>query len=99
MKDRPDSEADELQNARRMLQRDRIDPIWRGTDHEALARTRTYRFLASLLGIEAHDCQPGLFTLQECRDAWGVLAGITYADVRTWAITAREPAKPGTGGE
>ena len=97
MKERP--EADELQSARQTLQRDRIDPIWRGTDHETLARTRTYRFLASLLNIEPHDCQPGLFTLQECRDAWAVLAGITYADVRTWATTARELTKPGKGGE
>lgn len=50
-----------------------------------MARERTYKFLADRLGISRDDCHTALFTLEQCRQAWRVLAGVTYADVRAWA--------------
>ena len=80
-----------LREVRTILLGRRIDPLWRDTNHQVLARGRVYRFLAHVM--ELAEMEPAAFTLKECRAAWVALQGVTYADVRAWATTDRGPAQ------
>ncbi|WP_375408555.1 zinc-finger-containing protein [uncultured Methylobacterium sp.] len=97
----------ELRNARRMLHRDMLDPIWMGADRCAdyrpdnekartvirmTARRRVYAYLAAGLELDVADCHVAMFTLEQCREAWHCLRGVTYPEIRAWAKA--KPAKP-----
>ena len=73
----------ELRAARMKLHNLRLDPIWKNAK-EKKARGRVYRFLAAKMGIDSADCHTGMFTLEQCRDAWRALANVSYADVCEW---------------
>ena len=49
------------------------------------ARVRVYRFLAARMGLTEEQCHVGMFTLEQCREAWGALQGVTYPQIRDWA--------------
>lgn len=56
------------------------------------ARKRVYEFLADKMGLPFEQTHVAMFSLEECRQAWVALRGVTYADVRAWAKA--RPAKP-----
>lgn len=55
-----------------------------------VARTRVYEFLASRMGLTEDDCHVGMFDLEQCRQAYAILRGRHYAEIRSWA-KARRP--------
>lgn len=80
-----------------------LDPIWRNSpalypaDAKAynirrVARTRCYEWLADRMGLTAEECHTGMFTIDQCRQAYRLLKNITYAEIRDWAKARREKA-------
>lgn len=65
--------------ARFILLSETIDPIWQREAEKVRLETRTllYRFLAWSLKKEPDDCFVSAFTIEECREAWKVLRGVT----------------------
>ncbi|GJE26268.1 zinc-finger-containing protein [Methylobacterium organophilum] len=99
-----------LREARMLLHRRRVDPLWKdahkleaygdldAADVKAVqraARVRVYRFLAARMGLTEEQCHVGMFTLEQCREAWGALQGVTYPQIRDWAKFGdrRKPGK------
>lgn len=89
-----------LREARMLLHVRRLDPIWKnahrtgGYGHldeagvksvRRAARARVYRFLAVRMSLTEEQCHVGLFTVEQCREAWDALEGVSYAVVRDWA--------------
>ena len=89
-----------LREARQLLHHRRIDPLWQNAprtggygalDDEGLktvrraARGRVYGFLASRMGLTREACHTAMFTLEQCREAWAALRGVTYPEIREWA--------------
>lgn len=56
------------------------------------ARGRVYTFLAKRMGIASQNCHTGMFSIEQCRQAWSALDGVTYMDIRKWAHENLEPA-------
>jgi len=66
---------------------DAFDRLWRNApprDRRA-ARSRTYAWLASQLGIETELCHFKLFDGPTCLRAVRLCKGVSYPDVRAWA--------------
>lgn len=97
-----------LRRARQLLMEERIHPLWDHADESGLyaaedekarqrirgaARHRVFAFLADRMGIEPELCRVGLFTIDDCRQAWTVLAGVAYGEIRDWA-KARDIGAP-----
>lgn len=98
-----------LREARMMLHHSRIDPLWKTADRcgsyapederarkqiQRAARVRVYRFLADRMGLTEETCHTAMFTLEQCREAWRALSGVTYPDVRRWAQLGDRATKP-----
>lgn len=90
----------ELRKARRILHEQMIDPLWMEADRSGLyrpedakaraiirgaARNRVYAYLAFHLGRAKADTHTGVFDLETCRQAWRVLNGVSYSQIRDWA--------------
>lgn len=88
-----------LRNARITLHNRMVDPLWKTavksggykpeTDLAAAkitkaARGRVYAFLAHRMGLSRDDCHVSMFTIEQCREAWRALHGVTYPDIRNW---------------
>ncbi|WP_449411445.1 zinc-finger-containing protein [Methylobacterium komagatae] len=99
-----------LREARILLHHRRIDPLWKNapktggytaqSDEELrtirkAARGRVYGFLAERMGLTRDTCHTAMFTLEQCREAWVALNGVTYPQVRDWAKLGdrRKPGK------
>lgn len=100
-----------LREARILLHLRRIDPLWKDApqtggygrlDAEGIktvqraARGRVYGFLAARMGLTRETCHTAMFTLEQCREAWTALKGVTYSEIRDWAKYG-DGRKPGTG--
>ena len=95
----------DLTGSRKLLEERRIAPIWQSAtdgmspddpDLETVrrgARSRVLRYLRDQMGLDVEEADPASFDLEQCRQAWTLLTGITYADVRTWATQYRAPAR------
>ncbi|KTS30896.1 hypothetical protein NS228_06000 [Methylobacterium indicum] len=93
----------DLTGSRKLLEERRIAPIWQSAtdgmspddpDLETVrrgARSRVLRYLADYMGLHCEEADPASFSLEECREAWVLLTGTTYADVRAWATQYRAP--------
>ena len=84
----------ETRNARQTLIERLIYPlIEEGSEGEPgrqpLAIERLTGFLADRMGIEPEACEVACFDLEQCREAWRQLRGVSFADVRRWAATHR----------
>jgi glutathione S-transferase len=88
-----------LRDARSMLHDQMVDPLWKTADESAdytpeseearqtirtAARHRVYAFLAERLEIKQPDCHVGMFTIEQCREAWAALRGVQYPEIRGW---------------
>lgn len=60
---------------------------------QPLAIDRLTGFLAHRMGIEREACEVARFDLEQCREAWRQLRGVTFNDVRHWAATYRGTKK------
>lgn len=98
----------ELRRARIVLHRDMVDPLWKHADrcgeyhpeNEAArelirraARGRVYAYLAAGLDLTKDECHVGMFTIEQCREAWACLRGVTYPQIRAWAKARPAPEK------
>lgn len=92
----------ETRNARQYVHRV-LDPLWRDApafyDKGAkaygirrAARARVYAWLADRMGLTAEECHTGMFTIEQCREAYRLLKQATYADIRQWAKAREEKA-------
>lgn len=84
----------ETRNARELLVERVIYPLIQAEtggqpNLQPLAIDRLTGFLAHRMGIEREACEVARFDLEQCREAWRQLRGITFADVRRWAATHR----------
>jgi zinc-finger-containing domain len=90
----------ELRRARSILHERRIDPLWKDADEcgaydpespkarriiKNVARTRVYEYLADRMRIDFESCHTALFTLDQCREAWLILTGVAYTEIRLWS--------------
>jgi len=88
----------ETRRARSMLHDRMLDPIWKTADRLyqidsrqerkkvlRVARRRTYAFLAEKMGLTTDETHTGMFTVEQCREAWAALKGQTAASIRAWA--------------
>lgn len=97
----------ELRAARSRLHEQMLDPLWKTADVSGdyepeddrarrririKARARVYDFLCHRLGITRDECHTGLFDIERCRAAWRALQGITYPEIRAWALKQKEAA-------
>lgn len=101
----------ELRKARMTLHHSRIDPLWKNADRSSAyqpeddrarkqirraARVRVYAYLADRMGLTTDETHTGMFSIEQCRQAWRVLTGVTYPQIRAWAHQRETPktAKP-----
>lgn len=97
----------DLRDARMKLHDQMLDPLWKNAvaaggyepeDEKAraiivsTARRRVYAFLADRMGLTKDETHTALFSLEQCRQAWRALRGVTYAQIREWA-KARKAAE------
>ena len=74
-----------------------LDPLWKTIPPQysgkgklephqlkSMMRRRVYRYLAAEMGISPDDCHTGMFTIEQCRQAYAILRKTTYTDVRRW---------------
>ncbi len=54
------------------------------------ARQRVYRYLANKMGVSRDVCHTAMFDLEECREAWKILANVQYVDIRSWSKPIEE---------
>ncbi|MBY0256178.1 zinc-finger-containing protein [Methylobacterium sp.] len=98
----------ELRRARIVLHRDMVDPLWKHADRcgeyhpeneaareliQRAARGRVYAYLAAGLDLTKDECHVGMFTIEQCREAWACLRGVTYPQIRAWAKARPAPEK------
>lgn len=84
----------ETRNARELLCERLIYPlIHEGTGGietmQPLAIERLTGFLAHRMSLEPEACEVACFDLEQCREAWRQLRGVSFDDVRRWAATHR----------
>lgn len=78
-----------------------VDPLWKKAPKDAggpKPRFVVYRFLAHHMGLSMEQTHVGMFNLAQCRDAWKILNGRTYSEIRRWFDTER-PARHDTKGQ
>lgn len=89
-----------LREARILLHLRSIDPLWKDApmsggygrlDADGIktvqraARGRVYGSLATHVGFTRETCHTAIFTLEQCREPWTALKGISYSEIRDWA--------------
>lgn len=98
-----------LREARQLLHRRMIDPLWQNADRcgdyapendiardiiRRAARGRVHGFLAERMGLTRETCHTAMFNLVQCRAAWLALRGVQYPEVRRWAqLRPKAPKK------
>lgn len=100
----------DLRRARELLDEGRITPIVEGAllplhpsdeDGHAIvrkaARVRILRFLAARMGLSVEEADPKQLSLEECRQAWVALQGVSYGEIRLWATQHRAPPRKAGG--
>jgi hypothetical protein len=70
-------------DARVKLHHERIDPLWKAapSDVRKQARDQVYHILSEGMGLARQNTHTGMFTLEQCREAWRCLIGVTLQDV------------------
>ena len=78
--------------ARMELHTQRLDPIWLAMPkgRRRPARSAVYAFLALRMGLTKDEAHTALWTLEQCREAWGHLHRITLQDVEAALAAERE---------
>ncbi|MEO0954788.1 MAG: zinc-finger-containing protein [Pseudomonadota bacterium] len=71
-----------------------LDPIWQNAGEHyngdppsfvrRMARTRVYKYLANEMGLTKDECHTGMFTIEQCRQAYAILKKTDYPKVRAW---------------
>lgn len=100
----------QLRDARMKLHDRMIDPLWMTADQTGdyapedekarmiirqAARGRVYAYLAHKMGLDRKDTHTANFTLEQCRDAWQALQGVTYPEIRAWAKARKAEKEAG----
>ena len=97
-----------LREARQLLHRRMIDPLWQTADRcgeyrpendaaseviRRAARGRVYGFMAERMGLTREQAHTAMFDLEQCRAASRALQGVSYPAIRAWA-QQRPKAEP-----
>lgn len=59
--------------ARMQLHNQRLDPLWKyipNPKQRRHRRTALYKFLSKKMGLTAEETHTGMFTIEQCREAW-----------------------------
>lgn len=80
-------------DARIKLHHRMLDPLWKGLARDKAlpkkvrkgARGRVYRFLAASMGLEPEATHTGMFTIEQCREAWRALKGQSPESIARWS--------------
>lgn len=69
--------------ARTRLHNLRFDPLWTAAPKRmrGMARSEVYKLLSERMGIPASNTHISHFTIEQCRDAWRALEGVTPEDI------------------
>ena len=73
----------QTRNARMRLHNERLDPLWKQArkGEKKRARTAVYKLLSERMDLDSKDTHTGMFTIEQCREAWRALGGVTTADL------------------
>ena len=73
----------ETRRARRLLHNDRLDPLWKKArpGRRKKLRVAAYGYLAERMGIPREQVHTGMFTIEQCREAWRYLGETTTAEL------------------
>jgi hypothetical protein len=57
----------------------RLDPLWKQAPKgkRQKARAAAYQIISESLGLAGRDTHTGMFTIEQCRQAWTALDGLT----------------------
>jgi zinc-finger-containing domain len=91
----------ETRNARMKLHNEMLDPLWR--DKELLraipkkqrgpsARRRVYAFLSAKMDLPRDETHTGMWTIEQCRQAWKLLRDQSPASILEWFDNQRVSA-------
>ncbi len=73
----------QTRDARMKLHNLRLDPIWKNAESgKKQVRSCVYRYLSHMMGLPPEDTHTGMFTIEQCREAWTILK-----DQNAWSIT------------
>jgi hypothetical protein len=69
----------ETRQARLKLHHERLDPLWKSKPkgQRKESRTRVYEFLSERMNLSRDNTHTGMFTIEQCREAWSVLGEYT----------------------
>ena len=98
-------------DARQHVHKDVLDPLWQGAinalgyepeDEKAraiirnVARKRVYEYLANRMGLTRAETHTGLFSIEQCRQAYRILRDVDYPEIRAWAKSQPKKETPCT---
>jgi zinc-finger-containing domain len=71
----------ETRKARSKLHELRLDPLWKSAPKHKRKnqRSEVYIFMASKMGLSRDNAHTGMFTIEQCREAWKVLGDYSLA--------------------
>jgi uncharacterized protein YecE (DUF72 family) len=68
--------------ARSKLHELKLDPLWKQhpKSKRKTARDDVYRFMSEAMGLSRDNTHTGMFTLEQCREAWTVLNNFEFKE-------------------
>lgn len=73
----------QTRKARMTLHSEMLDPIWKTAPKKRRSATRNavYAFLSRAMGLDRDETHTGMWTIEQCRDAWRHLKGHTHETI------------------
>lgn len=100
----------ELRKARQALHDRMFDPLWENAPEtggytpedqvarkriQNAARARCYGFLGARMNLAPEHVHIAEFDIEQCREAWRLLKGVTYPQIRDWSKAHKRAADKG----
>jgi hypothetical protein len=76
----------ETRRARMLLHERMLDPIWKSAPKKRrrYVRTLTYALLSEQMELPEDETHTGMWTVEQCREAWRILDSQTYETILAW---------------
>lgn len=100
----------ELRKARLALHNRMFDPLWQNAPEtggytpedkaarkriQGAARSRCYAFLSVRMNLAPEHTHIAEFDIEQCREAWRLLKGVTYPQIRDWSKAHKRATEKG----
>jgi len=72
----------QTRQARMKLHNEMLDPIWRNSKGVKRNRRTVYAYLSRVMGLPPEETHTGMWTVEQCRQAWQALSGKTMKDIK-----------------